>query len=57
MAGASRASLGIYNVREDVERFLDAMGTVSRQEWAGEYAWREGEWSSPRVATPPKQPA
>lgn len=54
--GAARASLGVYNVADDVERFLGAMRTIARRGWKGSYTWADGEWSAPRLAqTEPSQ--
>lgn len=47
--GASRASLGVYNVEEDVDRFLHALGIIARKGWEGDYVWEDGEWSAPQV--------
>jgi cysteine desulfurase / selenocysteine lyase len=48
--GASRASLGIYNVEADVERFLEAMKVIAKRDWLGDYTWNDGVWASPAVA-------
>jgi cysteine desulfurase / selenocysteine lyase len=48
--GAARASLGVYNVEADVERFLGAMQEIARKGWRGRYSWADGEWSAPRQA-------
>ncbi len=42
--GAARASLGVYNVEEDVDRFLGALRTIAAKGWQGRYAWKDGEW-------------
>jgi selenocysteine lyase/cysteine desulfurase len=41
--GAVRASLGVYNNEDDVERFLGAMRTVAARAWQGTYEWSLAE--------------
>ncbi len=43
--GAVRASLGVYNTRQEVDHFLTAVRSIAEHGWAGEYTWTEGrDW-------------
>ncbi|MDX1611894.1 MAG: aminotransferase class V-fold PLP-dependent enzyme, partial [Candidatus Thermoplasmatota archaeon] len=43
--GAVRASLGIYNTRTEVDRLVDAVATIAREDWQGQYTWTKGrDW-------------
>ncbi len=35
--GGVRASIGLHNTEEDIDRFLDAMATIARKAWKGDY--------------------
>jgi selenocysteine lyase/cysteine desulfurase len=48
--GAVRASLGIYNTREEVEHFVRAMDRVADKRWEGSYAFSDGSnWRPART--------
>jgi len=48
--GAVRASLGIYNTREEIDHFLDAVRQVAGRDWQGSYAYTEGDnWRPART--------
>ncbi|HEV8361657.1 MAG TPA: aminotransferase class V-fold PLP-dependent enzyme [Candidatus Thermoplasmatota archaeon] len=55
--GATRASIGIYNNAEEVERLLHGMRVVAARKWAGKYlhdgeGWRLDAPNAPRPIPP-----
>jgi selenocysteine lyase/cysteine desulfurase len=41
--GAVRASLGIYNTLDEIDKLVSAVEDVARQAWRGTYEWTEGQ--------------
>ncbi|MGH1366674.1 MAG: aminotransferase class V-fold PLP-dependent enzyme [Calditrichia bacterium] len=37
LPGAVRASFGIYNTTEEIDRFIDVLRTIVKREWKGDY--------------------
>ena len=44
--GAVRASFGVYNSMDDVERFLDGVRLLTERKWVGNYKIRNSEISA-----------
>lgn len=57
--GAARATIGVYNTAEELDRFAEAVDIIARGEHTGEYSWSEaGGWTCKgcRVTDLPKDP-
>ena len=39
--GAARATIGIYNTREEVDRFVEALDIIASGDHSGDYVWSE----------------
>lgn len=54
--GAVRASLGVYNTMDEVDRLLHAVTTIAGQRWEGSYEWDQGRDWHPKQIPSPNQP-
>lgn len=55
LPGAVRATIGIYNSREEMDRLIDMLEKIARREWIGEYDIAESEYCRPvyvKLASP-----
>lgn len=55
--GAVRASLGLYNTLDEVDRLVDAVSTIAAEGWQGAYEWSLERGWTPRERRPVSGPA